>query len=145
MGWGPNRFPLLAHLNAVTASPVDRGNTHAFFVNHFGPKGDGVGGVKRYELGDLCAEWPNGWPGWNPVDARDWRLHCQHDLNVPNTGTGSTMQTVRADLERWITDALLAQEQIVYRYVRAPGSFTWKADLTRRGSRWHIVVSGPGF
>jgi hypothetical protein len=158
MGWRRGRFPVLSQLNTLTTKGSIE-DTKVFFTAKYGADGAG------YELGSLCMDWREedpvaGIPGppweddednrWNREDASDWRAHCLVDLDAPNPGGADGVtpsgNTVKADLEAWITDAILGEKAIKYRYKPVPGSATWRADLTTiSGKRVRVVVSGPGF
>lgn len=154
MGWG-NKFPILTQLNLITRTPQRRDAVYDFFVATYGPESG------NYRVGDLCFDWKPGvtpnppWEDdtqeqWKLDQATDWQSHCQVDLKVLNAGHDltfkSTGNTVEYDLTQWIRDAILAKEQIVYKFVRDDElDPSWKADLGRTGPIWHITVTGPGW
>ena len=153
MGWGRGRFPVLSQLNVIT-NPGHIDDTYDFFVNAYGTTG------AKYTVGDLAHDWRTGstppppWEAdednlWQQGDAQNWQRHCQKDLNIANAGqnqgTPST-NTVEQDLTKWICEAILAKEHILYRYRRdSTLKPSWKADRIKKEGRWHITVTGPGF
>jgi hypothetical protein len=162
MGWGQGRFPVIGQLNAI-ANPGNVSNTRTFVRNTYQSSG------ASYTIGDLCYDWsprdpttppnPNRpdppWQNatqhpWNQPDAAAWKDHCQNDLNISNSGDdqGSpSSNTVEQDLTNWVREAILAQEQIIYRF-RPDSTLNppWKADRARQGQGpWRITVSGPGW
>ncbi len=153
MGWG-DKFPIFTQLNQIT-SPGNIGETHTYFTDTYGLDG------ASYTVGDLCYDWPPGsapnppWENdqqdpWNRPDVDDWKQHCQTDLNIANAGHDQgnpSSNTVKEDLTNWIRVAILAQEQIIYRF-RLDRTLNppWKADRDRHGKGpWQITVAGPGW
>ena len=155
MGWGQGKFPIFTQLNILTnAGHIEA--TREFFVSHYGE--DGL----KYTVGDLCHDWTMGppWgvladaPAHNAADANDWQDHCRTDLAVKNDGVDfdgkTTGNTVADDLTKWIRDAILSKERIIYKFHRddeIPNK--WKADRRQNDANkqvvWRITVSGPGF
>jgi hypothetical protein len=160
MGWRTGKFPVFSQLNLLTNQRhIDA--THDFFVQAYGADGAG------YKLGDLCMNWdqedpitnvpPPPWEEdrdnpWNRDDASDWYAHCQVELDNLNTGSvdggAPSGQSVRADLEDWIKDAIINKKSIKYKYKTRPGYTVWRADLEVHPvdpNRLRIIVRGPGF
>jgi hypothetical protein len=155
MGWG-NKFPILTQLNLITRTPQRRDAVWEFFVDKYGQEGG------DYRVGYLCRDWVPGpdidprppWDTdkqnpWKQDQADEWKSHCQNDLDAKNTGHDLTLKstgnTVEEDLTQWIKDAILAKQQIIYKFVRDDDQIPWKADLGITGPIWHITVTGPGW
>ncbi len=139
MGWGNKRYPVFTQLNILTVrSNAD--DTATFFQGQYPSPGD-------YSLGKLCHDWRGTMHGvsppweddsdnpWNRQDAEDWLAHCQ-----------ALPKNMRADLEKWIVEAIQNHQQIVYKF--KPNK-QWTATRSQTGTGanliWHIVVKGPGF
>jgi hypothetical protein len=132
MGWGGGRFPTIAQLNLLTATPKNREALFNYFQS-----------IKnKYQLGDICSGWTNGpWIDdtdhpYHPLHAKIWKRHIQRDLDAKD----------RKKLEKEIGDAIDNRWQILYKFVQN-GSESWTVDskADQASQILEITVTGPGW